>query len=364
MKCSEIPETRYGEFSKRIHSRVSARRIPLDGTIELTFRCNLKCAHCYCSLPANDKRILDSELTTGEWFRVIDEIAEQECFWLLLTGGEPLIRKDFKDIYTYAKTKGMLITLFTNGTLITPEIADFLAEYPPFLVEITVYGATPKTYEKITQTPGSFSRCINGINLLLERKIPLQLKTMAMKANYAEFNAIKAFCENLGMKFRFDPHIEPRRDGSLSPCGERLSPEEVVELDIADEQRVQKFREGYYEEAKRSSGRSQTQDNLYGCDAGVDMFSINPYGQMQICQSVPAPSCDLREVSFAHGWKDIFPRIKSISRKKESPCRGCEKRMLCAYCPAWAERESGNPEDAIEYLCRIASLRQEAFGLK
>jgi radical SAM protein with 4Fe4S-binding SPASM domain len=359
MEWPHIPEIKYGEFSEHIHSRVFAEQIPSDGTIELTHRCNLKCIHCYCNLPANDRKVREKELTTKEVFRILDEIAEEGCLWLLLTGGEPLLREDFKEIYAYAKRKGMLITLFTNGTLISQEIADLLRDCPPFLVSITIYGATPKTYEKITRVSRSFSRCLRGINLLLERKIPLRLRTIAMRMNYAELRAMKSFSESCGLEFRFDSCIHPRLDGSLSPCNARLSPEEVVRLDLEDERRVSKFKKSYYEfEA------SSTTNFLYNCSAGVDTFSINPYGHLQICLMVTKPFFNLREGSFNHGWKKFIPEIRSLPKKRQSQCDSCRNRPLCARCPAWADLEAGNPEAPVEYLCKIASLRKEAFGLK
>ena len=160
---NDVSSLEYREFSKKLHNNTQNKRIPLDGTFELTFRCNLKCKHCYCNQPVNDKKIKKQELSTEEIFRVFDEISEAGCFWLLISGGEPLLREDFEDIYIYAKRKGMLITLFTNGTLVNTKIAEMLKDYPPFLVEITLYGATAKTYEKITGVQGSFTQCIKGI---------------------------------------------------------------------------------------------------------------------------------------------------------------------------------------------------------
>ena len=108
---------------------------------------------------------------------------DEGCRWLLLTGGEPFLRPDFLDIYTNANKKGLLLTLFTNGTLLTPRSADLLAERRPFAIEITLYGATQQTYERITGIPGSYARCRRGIDLLLERNLPLKLKTMVMTLN-------------------------------------------------------------------------------------------------------------------------------------------------------------------------------------
>ncbi len=112
--------------------------------------------------------------------------------WLLFTGGEIFARKDFLDIYTHAKKRGLLITLFTNGTQITPAIADYLADWRPFAIEITLYGRTRETYERLTRVPGSFDRCMRGIRLLKERGLPLKLKTVAVTINRHEMRTCSA----------------------------------------------------------------------------------------------------------------------------------------------------------------------------
>src|ERR1700684_4708420 len=159
----------YGAFSAELHQRHSGQRAPLQVSIEVTRRCPLECQHCYNNHSMVDQDARSREMTTEEHFRMLDELVEMGCFWLLYTGGEIFARKDFLEIYTYAKKKGFLITLFTNGTLINERIADHLAQYRPFAIEITLYGATRATYEAMTQIPGSYDRCMRGIRLLLER---------------------------------------------------------------------------------------------------------------------------------------------------------------------------------------------------
>ena len=146
-------------------------------------------------------------------------MAEAGCLWLLYTGGETFLRPDFLDIYTYAKKKGFLITLFTNGTLITPEIADYLAEWRPFSIEVTIYGRTRETYERVTGVAGSYERCLRGIRLLAEQRLPLKLKTMAFSVNRHELDAMKQFAGALGAEFRFDAMLNPRIDCSQEPAG-------------------------------------------------------------------------------------------------------------------------------------------------
>src|SRR4051812_41298228 len=163
----------YSEFSRIIHQNVNPRRIPVNGTIEVTNRCPLTCAHCYNNLAMDDSSARSLELTTDEHRRIVDEIVEMGCLWLLYSGGEIFARRDFLDIYKHAKRAGLLVTLFTNGVLVNERVADVLADWTPFAVEVTLYGRTRETYEALTGIPGSFDKCMRGIELMLERKLPL-----------------------------------------------------------------------------------------------------------------------------------------------------------------------------------------------
>src|SRR3989442_14272115 len=183
----------YGEFSLALHEKLSDKRAPMDVTLEMTRRCPLECQHCYNNLAMGDLAARNRELSNEEYAGVLTELADMGVIWLLFTGGEIFARKDFLEIYTLAKQKGFLITLFTNGILINEKIADYLREYPPFAIEITLYGRTRETYEELTQMPGSYDRCMRGIRFLLERGLPLKLKTVGTSINKHEVIAMKEF---------------------------------------------------------------------------------------------------------------------------------------------------------------------------
>ena len=201
MDCSSIPQKNYEKFSGKLHKEAAKKRLSVNGSLAFTYRCNLACSHCYGVVEPGKK-----ELSTHEVFLVLDEMADAGCLWLLLTGGEPLLREDFLDIYFYAKRKGFIVTLFTNGTLLTKEIADTLKSYPPFVVEVTLYGATRQVYERVTGVVGSFDKCVSGIDLLLNRGISLKLKATLTTVNKEELVDIEAFAKKkTNTVFRYDP---------------------------------------------------------------------------------------------------------------------------------------------------------------
>jgi radical SAM protein with 4Fe4S-binding SPASM domain len=353
----------YGEFSKAVHRPFAGRRLPLDGTIETTHRCNLKCAHCYNSLPIEDSGARRRELTYHEHCRILDEAADAGCLWLLFTGGEIFARPDFLDIYIYAKQKGFLITLFTNATLITPQAADHLARYRPFSIEITLYGRTRKTYERITGVPGSFEKCLRGIRLLKERNLPLAIKTVAATVNKHEIWDLKEFVEqDLGLEFRFDAMINPRIDRSQRPLSYRLTPEEVVALDLLDPARI----DAWKSLARRFNGpvhAPEAGDEMYHCGGGIHSFSINPQGQMTLCPLSQFDGYDLRRGSFMDAWERHLFNVRRRKTTRTTKCVSCEIKAMCGMCPANGELEEKDPESPVDFLCRVAHLRCYALDI-
>ncbi|MCD4774455.1 MAG: radical SAM protein, partial [Candidatus Aegiribacteria sp.] len=139
--------------------------------IEITARCNNDCTHCYINLPAGDHEAKNKELSLKQICDIADQAVEMGALWCLITGGEPLLREDFFDIYMVLRKKGLLTSVFTNACLVTEEHADLFQKYPPRDIEVTVYGVTKSTYEKISRRPGSFEAFMCGLDILLSRGI-------------------------------------------------------------------------------------------------------------------------------------------------------------------------------------------------
>jgi radical SAM protein with 4Fe4S-binding SPASM domain len=357
-------ETRdYASWSLAVKERAGGKRVPLAGTIELTRRCNNRCRHCYNNLPANDPAALAAELETLELFRLLEEIAAAGCVWLLLTGGEILLRQDFLDIYRAAKKNGLLVTLFTNGTLVTPRLAEELAAARPFSIEITLYGSTAETYERVSGVPGSFRRCLEGVRLLAQHGLPLKLKSTVCALNAHELRGIRRFAaEELGLPFRFDALLNARCDGSLAPLDVRLAPEEVVALDLADAERVRALKEL----ARRPLGVAPGPAGaapLYTCGGGATSFAIDPCGRLRACVLSAGEGYDLRAGSLRDGWDRHLSRLRALAAASDSRCARCALRSLCGMCPANGELECGDPRQPVDFLCRVAHLRAYAMSM-
>jgi radical SAM protein with 4Fe4S-binding SPASM domain len=354
----------YGAFSQSLHQRYFGERSPLEASIEMTRRCPLTCLHCYNNLPMGDTDARLRELTTEEHLRILDQLVEMGTFWLLYSGGEIFARKDFLEIYTYAKQKGFLITLFTNGILINERIADHLLEWPPFAIEITLYGRTKATYEALTGIPGSYERCLHGIELLSSRGLPLKLKTVPTTINKHEIFAMKSFAEDeLGVEFKFDSQINPRIDCSQSPLGVRLSPEEAVALDMHSQKAAAEYRELAERDIHSAPGLSHV-DTVYFCGGGMKTLAINAYGQMSICAISQQDTYDTRKGTLREGWEKFVFSVRTQKRTRPTKCTECRIQSLCGMCPANGELEAGDKETPVPFLCEVAHLRALSLGLE
>ena len=348
----------YSDFSSKIHSHTRKQRIPFDASIDLTYRCNNRCVHCYCNLPDHDPAAESNELATVEINKLLDDLKALGSLWLLITGGEPLLRDDFEDIYLYAKKRGFLITLFTNGTKIDKGTADLLSKYPPFLVEISLYGATRETYEKVTRVSGSHERCMEGIQRILGAGIKLRLKSMALTINRHEIEAMDKMSQRLGCEFRFDPILNKRIDDNnfSDPVKYRITPEDVVRLDKTFPKRMdewKKFCDKFVGGVKRG-------DRLYKCGAGIGMIHVSPYGIAKGCL-MNRDGFSIRGNDLKRIWDKMI--FSSVSRKKTFPlpCDDCNLENLCGQCAAWSVLENDDISREVPYLCGIARARKKAF---
>ncbi|MHA2427776.1 MAG: radical SAM protein [Candidatus Hermodarchaeia archaeon] len=347
---ANIPDS----FLNRLASQASQHRIPIYGSIELTKRCNLRCVHCYLGPQEVYHINRHEELTTAQFISILDQITDAGCLYLLITGGDPMLRKDFAEIYTHAKKCGLLVTVFTNGTLINDRILNLFTKLPPKIIEVSVYGATAEVYERVTGNKYSFQRCMDGIQALQDRGINFNLKTVLMKPNRHELPAMRKLAEELGVPFRFEAQISPTLDGDLTPIELRVPAFEAVREEFSDDVRSVQW----VEFIKRIES-TPPQEFLYQCGAGHTLFHIDPTGRLQPCLMTERVSYDLNNGDFETGWRDVISKIRELKAPPSFICNDCDKRYYCDTCPAFFELENGENNLQSEYVCSMGHLRFE-----
>ncbi len=275
--------------------------------------------------------------------------------FLLLTGGEVFLRPDFFQIYEPLTHMGFLLKLFTNGTLVTATIAERLAQAPPTVTEVTLYGSTPATYEATTGVSGSFGRCCAGIEALVSRKIPLALKTTVTQQNVHELEAMRQMARNWGVPFLASWLLSKRPDGGHSDVEAcRLPAIDCVSLEASDKASAREWTDV----ALTGFGKENL-DNFY-CQGGKASFSVTASGEMNVCSDLPLPAVRPLESGFPEAWKQVQEYVDSCPAIS-SVCRSCEGQAYCPRCPAWSLMETGTLCDPVPYLCDIALARKQHY---
>jgi MoaA/NifB/PqqE/SkfB family radical SAM enzyme len=291
------------DVQARAMARSPQHRFPWAGQFELTCRCNLKCVMCYTDCFNTPDRIQD-ELTTGEVIRILDELQAAGCVELTLTGGEPLARPDFTTIYEQAHARGFLLTVFTNGTLITPRVADLWAAARPVQVEISVHALSAEVFDAVTQVSGSLERCLAGIEMLRARGVPVVVKTVGLTTNSAAILAVKQWADRQapGVTWRFGQYLRDDLAYSGSPYQYQLPEETLVALDRQDPQLWR----------AKCDEMAQSRPDA-GCGGGRITFHIDARGRLQLCSNNRHAGFDLRTGPFSRGFWEALPTF---------PCRG------------------------------------------
>lgn len=347
--------TDYGPLVRELHKRAAAHRQPVNGTFELTELCNLACRMCYvCQVPGDAARRA-KELSAAAWLELARDAVDNGMVFLLLTGGEVFLRPDFFEIYTPLTRLGLILTLFTNGTLITDAVAQRLAQAPPSRTEITLYGATAATYEAVTGVPGSYARCCAGIEALVKHRVPLGLKTTITRQNVGELETMRQMAHNWGVPFSAGWLLTRRRDGNSSDVENcRLSVQDYVTLEATDRASADEWTEAALRES--SIGK----DSNFYCQAGKAAFVVTPSGEINACLDMTQPAARPLDIGFRAAWEQL-QRFVDDSPPLAPVCLACEARIYCPRCPAWSSLETGTLTEPVPYLCEIAHVRQERY---
>ena len=338
--------------------------------IELTERCNNNCIHCFINLPLDDTDAKKRELSTEEIKKILKEAVSLSCLTVRFTGGEPLLREDFEELYLFDRKQGLKVLLFTNATLITPHLVELFSKIPPLeKIEITVYGMKKSSYEAVTRVDGSFEAAWRGINLLLDYKIPFVVKSALLPSNKDEIDDFEEWAKSIPWMDRppsysmfFD--LRCRRDSQKNKSIKRLriTPEEGLKI-------LTRRKDKYIKEMKEfcSKFMRPSEDKLFSCGSGHG-GCVDAYGKFQPCMMLRHPECvyDLKNGSLKDALENFFPKmrkIKAVNPDYLDRCARCFLKGLCEQCPAKSWMEYGTLDTPVEYLCRVAHEQARFLGL-
>jgi radical SAM protein with 4Fe4S-binding SPASM domain len=344
---------------------------PAQLDIELTERCNNNCIHCSINMPAGYGNTGSRELDTEGWKNILRQAADLGIMTVRFTGGEPLLRHDFPELYFFARRLGLTVLLFTNARLITPQIADLLADIPPLEdIEISVYGMKKESYEAVTGVTGSYAEFRNGMQSLLDRKIPFVVKGALLPPNKnetAEFNAWAATIPRMGgapplSSMFFE--LRGRRDsaaGNSLISKLRVSPDEAMVI-------LTEHPENYRREMAEFFDRfaPPSNDRLFTC--GIGPACVDAYGALQPCMALRRPDLtyDLKKGTLKEALTSVFPRLREMRAANLlylERCARCFLKAMCDQCPAKSWSEHGTLDTPVEYLCKIAHAQALFLGL-
>jgi radical SAM protein with 4Fe4S-binding SPASM domain len=272
-----------------------------------------------------------------------------------------LIRKDFTEIYIYAKKLGLIVTVFTSLVPLDDRILRVFKAYPPFNIETTLNAATGREYQEITKTL-FFIKHVNAIEKLLKNNLPVKVKTKVTKQNVGELEKVKKLVESMGLKFRPSTTLHGRLNKDTHPCSLRLEPERAMEIN-------EKYR--YFEEDDPVGPREKIElknliskrknDKLFSCAAGGHAFWVSTKGRMFICCNMRKPDYDLLEKgnTIKEGFYRLNREVHNMRFRTMTPCRRCEYKLICEWCPGSAYLETGNMEAPIPYYCELTKKEAE-----
>jgi radical SAM protein with 4Fe4S-binding SPASM domain len=340
--------------------------------IELTERCNNNCIHCYINLPADDLTARDRELSASEIKAILTEAASLGCLTVRFTGGEPLLREDFVEVYLFARKLGIKVLLSTNATLISPYLADLFVRIPPLeRIGISVYGMKRSSYEAVTRTPGSFEAAWRGINLLLEKKIPFVVKNALLPPNKEEvvkfeewsttipwMNGSLSYAMFFDLRCRRDSEEKNRYIKTL-----RLSPEEGLKVLTRKKNQYSREMAEFCKKFTRPAGAT-----LFSCGAGIGGGCIDAYGHFQLCMLLrhPATVYNLKNGSLNDAITKFSPKVRTMKAtdiEYLKHCARCFLKGLCEQCPAKSWMEHGTLDTPVTYHCEIAHAQAKYLGL-
>ena len=320
--------------------RLRVEHVPFTVQWELTHRCNLQCVMCY-NVPR-----AQPELSTAECLDILDQLAAAGTLRLVLTGGEILTRPDFFVIAERARALGFALDLKTNGTLLTPELADRVAALSPVQVDISLLGATAATFDAVSGSHGTLRRVLRGVQLLTVRGVYVRLNSLLLDLNVAEQEQMAELAAGLGVAHEQAIKISPNDDGVLRASQHQLTQTQMTEVLVS---------------AQASFKLQERVDTSRTCGVGLSSCLISPYGVVYPCIELRLPAGDLRREKFADVWTQS-PLLNTLRQHHTwanlPECQACPISGYCeGRCAGIAYKEHGDLYGGNSLACQQAQAR-------
>jgi len=330
-----------------MNDRAMKLGVPLSVHIDVTYRCNERCQHCY--LDHDDH----GEMSTAEIKDVLDQVAGAGTFYLCFSGGEVFMRRDFFRILEYARSLLFSVKVKTTASMVREKEADQLRDLAVDSVQVSIYSHRPEVHDAITKLPGSLKRSLAGIRRLRERGVRVVIANVLMRQNLRDYPGVIALTRELGATYTIDPTITPMMDGDRS----------ILNLGIDHLQLREVFRTpeligNVHEFCAPPPAVSDDDRDSTPCSAGHTFCYISPYGDVYPCVQFPLPTGNLRERRFKDIWKHSpqMNEVRSIRGRDLPTCSTCSHLGTCSRCPGLAYME-GNMRGPSSQDCEKSFAR-------
>ncbi|MFH1601429.1 MAG: radical SAM protein [Candidatus Shapirobacteria bacterium] len=310
----------------------------------MTGQCNLNCSHCY----AQEER-KKANLSLRKVKNIIDQLVENGCLFLQLTGGECLVRKDFKEIYLYLKQVGIIPSVSTNATLLNNDLIRVFERYPPYQIIVSLYGSTGSVHDQITRVDGSFRKTLINVHKLKKASLFVWFSAIVMKENFTQVGAMEKLAERNKIPIIFYPFLIPRLNKDQSPLAHSLSDKRCVWI-LGVSKKNKSFRQ-------TKLPKRTPEELLYPCNAGWHSFHINAEGKIYICKMERDLGYSLIKNSFKYSWPRLI-KIRNLKLRLPKMCLDCQEKKECRVCPPLIRLYLSSKTGPV--FCRRVKLKQRA----
>ena len=360
----KLIEPRLTEY---LHMKASITKTPINGTFELSPLCNMDCKMCYIKMSKEKQESISRLRTKEEWIELAQKAKEKGMLFLLLTGGEPFLVKDFKELYIELHKMGFCISINSNGTMIDEDVIEWLKHYPPMRINMTLYGASDETYERLCNNPKGFTQVTKALSLLKENNIQVKLNCSVTPYNKDDLKEIISFAEEHDLIVQATSYMFPplRKDETKIGQNDRFTAEDAALYEAyisAYSNGFDRFKE-YIESGQLALYDADddcgvVEGDHMRCRAGITSFWMTWEGKMLPCGMIPDEGLDPWKVGFDEAWENAKNIVSEI--KLPVKCAGCGKKDECRACAAMVYTETGTYDKVPQYRCEMTKNYPEA----